>query len=397
MKRPRILYICDLNLRNGGAQRITFDTLECLSRYFNFVIYTDSDIPDDSLKLLNKLNIPYIIDHSLNEDTITHVIHDYNIDSLLIQWENIGWLTLAASLASKLSIRSIALVHELPYIHTPTSRFIKNFKALVLLKLFKDYLKGNLYDIKTLHAILNVGKAVKKMTTLICVGDASRYYYKRYLGVDCIRIMPSVTIPGEELMRSNGYYNTFSYDVVFMSARHEPEKGIFDVVKIVKIVKEMMRRDLRVAIMGKFLFRNVESKFYSLLRKYHLKDDFEVLGFVAESAKYSVLRRSKVFLYPSSKDVFSISLAEALAMGTPAVVYDLPFTRMYNIGGVYKVKYKDIKGMAQKVREIIELSEKYPDKYLALRKQVSEYVRKTFTLERTCSELREVIDKALRE
>ncbi len=399
MAKPKILYIGDLDLRLGGAQRITFDTLRCLSENFDFIMYSDKDPSGDFLRLLNELNIPYFIDYSLNENNITRVIRDYNINALLIQWEDIRWLTLVASLADKLGIRSIAMVHELPYIFIPMSRFINNFKALSLLKLLKEYLRGHLHGIRTLRMVLNLDKTVKKMTTLICVGDASKYYYQRYLGVNCISITPEVTIPKEILMQNDEHHNDneFNYDVAFMSARHEAEKGIYDVVKITKVAKESLGRDLRVAIMGKFLHRKVERKFYSLLKKYQLRQDFEVLGFVPEGIKYSILRRSKVFLYPSRKDVFSISLAEALSMGTPAVVYDLPFTRIYNTSGVIRVKYRNIKDMAHEVVKIINLSEKYPDKYLVLRMQVMEYVKRTFTLERTCKELKEAIKYSLGE
>ncbi len=121
------------------------------------------------------------------------------------------------------------------------------------------------------------------------------------------------------------------------------------------------------------------------------------MGFVPGDVKYSILRRSRVFLYPSRKDVFSISLAEALAMGTPAVVYDLPFTRMYNSSGVIRVKYRDINSMAKEVERLIKLSEQNPpNEYLSLRREVSEYIKKTFTLEKTCKDLKEALNKALK-
>ncbi len=277
MRKPRILYIGDLDLRLGGAQRITFDTLKCLSEDFDFIMYSDTNPSEDFLRLLNELNIPYFIDNTLNEDNVIKVIRDYGIEALLIQWEKVEWLILAASLVDKLNIKSIALVHELPFIYIPTTKIISNFKALIMLKLLKEYLKGNLYGRRTLRTLLNVEKAVKKMTMLICVSDASKYYYSKYLNVSCVTITPEVRI-SEIALQNTKDNNGFDYDIAFMSARHEKEKGIFDVVDVVRIVKRSLGRNLKVAVMGKFWFHDVESKFYSILRRYGLEGGFRCYG-----------------------------------------------------------------------------------------------------------------------
>lgn len=59
----------------------------------------------------------------------------------------------------------------------------------------------------------------------------------------------------------------------------------------------------------------------------------EYMGFVVGKEKWDLLRRAKVFLLPSRHEANPVSLIEALSVGTPAVVSDIPQMRYVNEEG----------------------------------------------------------------
>ncbi|MEM3192191.1 MAG: hypothetical protein QW292_08915 [Candidatus Parvarchaeota archaeon] len=68
--RKNILFIGDLNLRNGGAQKITFETIEFLTKKFNIIIYSLGE-PDLGFKsLIQNLRIDAYFHRYVNSDLV---------------------------------------------------------------------------------------------------------------------------------------------------------------------------------------------------------------------------------------------------------------------------------------------------------------------------------------
>ena len=169
-------------------------------------------------------------------------------------------------------------------------------------------------------------------------------------------------------------------------ARLEPRKGIFDVLEVVHRVKKMVDYEPRVVMLGRFVDEKTRAAFLRKSKKLKLEPNIYLPGFVSENEKLEILASSKVFLYPSKKDVFSISLADALSMGLPAVTYDMPFVTQFGNPGVYRVRLGDKKMMSKKVAEILKLCNSEPIKYADLRKVIQDDLRSKFSWDITCNE-----------
>ena len=83
-------------------------------------------------------------------------------------------------------------------------------------------------------------------------------------------------------------------------------------------------------------------------------------GFVSEEEKINLYSKSKVFIFPSSREGFGIAVAEALVAGVPTVAWKLPvFEELYLKNGNTNIKlieYGDAKLFAE---ECVKMLNKY--------------------------------------
>jgi glycosyltransferase involved in cell wall biosynthesis len=162
------------------------------------------------------------------------------------------------------------------------------------------------------------------------------------------------------------------YDAIFF-ARLIPEKGLYDLPVIWKYVIERVPKAV-LGVAGIVEDQRFVNRFLELVRDFHLSRNVAFLGELKEDALRNLVRSSKLTLYPSLVDSFSLVTLESLACGTPVVAYDIPAIR-HNFGKCDAVLRCAIKGncsMAEKAISIIK-NEKLKE---ALSKKAKEYSAK---------------------
>jgi glycosyltransferase involved in cell wall biosynthesis len=432
MNKKKIFFICDLNLANGGAQRNTIKTLPRLSKVFDIFLYMSNNPSPDAVKILDNLEIRFIVDFELAKENVKKLIRKEGIDLILIQYENPKWILLCHEIWKEVGINYVIFFHELPFINTPIKSILPNWYIHVLFKFFLSFLKHLFYDpnngilndlglqtkkvqtkgryiksnsffIKNLNNLLKIFEEVRKTpegladaTKLIAMGGASKYYIGKYFGFkNIIEIEHSAS---SDIQSVEGMFNLEPrYDLCFMAARLESGKGIFDILDIVYLTKQLLMRDIRIAIMGRFVDPISKEQFNRKLKKLKLDANIILMGFVTESQKVITLCSSKVFVYPSRKDVFSISLANALYCGIPSVTYDLPFVQQFKAVPLFKIKYKDLKGMSKSIASLINMSELEPERFLELRSSIRSSFVSNFNWDKSSEEQIKAINCVLEE
>ena len=433
MRKKKILYICDLNLENGGAQRITIETLPCLSKVFDIFLYMENKPSADTLKLLNNMEVHIIVDFKLSKDNLKNLLIREGIELNIIQYENPRWIVLGYEIWKEIGVNYTVLFHELPFINTPTKKVFANWYIQVFLKIFSSffknlnqvskisdsnnkknqynklqsktsYLKRNYFikkkidDLKkTLIKVSETRRGLANSIKIIAMGSASKYYIDKYFGFkNLIEVKNSAS---SDIQIVEGLLNLdlkdLKYDICFMAARLESGKGILDVLEIVYRVKQLLGDNIKTVILGKFVDRVTEQQFNTKLKKLKLEPNVILLGFVSESVKVTTICSSKIFLYPSKKDIFSISLANALFCGIPSVTYDLPFVQQFNSIPMYKTRYRDIRGMTKNVVELLKMCKFEALKFQELRRTIHSTFNANFSWNKTCVEQTEAIDSIL--
>ena len=111
------------------------------------------------------------------------------------------------------------------------------------------------------------------------------------------------------------------YDAVFLG-RLNPSKGIFDLPPIWKKVTERLPH-ARLAIIGGGS-EPITVKLAAELEANGLHDTVDLLGYVETERIYALMKRARIFVFPSHEEGFGIAILEAMACGTPVVAWDLP-------------------------------------------------------------------------
>jgi glycosyltransferase involved in cell wall biosynthesis len=110
-----------------------------------------------------------------------------------------------------------------------------------------------------------------------------------------------------------------SQDYILFIGSQNPRKNLQGVIAGYNLFRVQNGSDLHLVIVGA-----QKTIFSHLPNIQQAAADITVLGYVEESLKWSLLKHAKLLLLPSFMEGFGLPIAEALMMGIPAVVSDIP-------------------------------------------------------------------------
>ena len=232
------------------------------------------------------------------------------------------------------NIKWVQKIHHLyPYWKKRKGSFIFNFFGYYLQR-FSFFLIKRKADF-----IFSVSDLLKE--DLISLGFSKEKIAVSYNGIDC------------------GYFEKFPaadicYEGIFLG-RLNYSKGIFDLIEIWEKVCVVIPQ-ARLAIIGggdKKIKEDLKKKITTL----DLKNNIEVLGYLENKKAYSLLKSSKVFLFPSHEEGWGIVINEALVCGLPVVSWDLPIYKPIFEDHIVQVKESDMENFSNEVIKLLENKE----------------------------------------
>ncbi|BCU70171.1 glycosyltransferase family 4 protein [Stygiolobus caldivivus] len=181
-------------------------------------------------------------------------------------------------------------------------------------------------------------------------------------GLDKLGIPKIVLRPGnafeDKLLRFRNTSDKEDYILYFgVLAEH---KGVLELPEIFAKVRK--KKDVRLVLMGKFSSPCIEKLFWKKISSLGLDKYVEYLGFIdrrQELERFSaIISRAKALIYPTHADSFSLAILESLALGTPAISYDIPGVRSIYSGlrSVELVNEFDIVSAANKTVKILDMN-----------------------------------------
>jgi len=114
-----------------------------------------------------------------------------------------------------------------------------------------------------------------------------------------------------------------SYPHILYLGRLKAYKQLDHLIKAVKLVKEEIS-DVELSIAGS---GDVEDDLKGLAVELGLEANVRFHGYIDEEAKLRLLQSAWIFVTPSRKEGWGLTVIEANACGTPAVAYDVPGLR----------------------------------------------------------------------
>jgi len=267
-------------------------------------------------------------------------------DSDLIMNNDNSYLQAVAlsTLKKKTQRPAISLVQlDLSYTHTFRG-ILKTLSGSSLLLsvplyLLRYYKKRVLFsNLKNVDLLLGVSNSVIESLIKLGLRDPPPYRVLKPANAFDDRLLSYSTLDKED------------YAVFF--ARLVPEKGIFDLPKIWKFVREELPNS-KLIVLGRFFNDFVKRKFLSMIKN---DPTIEYRGFVTRDELYKIVSKAKVTIYPSYFDTFSLVAIESLALKTPVVGYDIPaLSEFYSqLNAVRLVKPKNYKAMASEIIKLLK-------------------------------------------
>ncbi len=216
--------------------------------------------------------------------------------------------------------------HIYPHWQGRPGNKIKNFVAQYLQRL-------SFLLIKKADLVININKQTKNR--IAKMGINRNKIFINYPGIDF-----------DYLRKLYPPLKTKKYQGSFLG-RLTPSKGIFDLVKIWKLIT-LKFPDYRLAIIGGGN-PEIRKKLEKEVHKAGLKNQINILGFLKNDESFSIIKKSDFFIFPSHEEGFGIAIAEAMACGVPVIAWNLPTYNEIFQGYIFKIEENDIKSTAEKI------------------------------------------------
>ena len=138
------------------------------------------------------------------------------------------------------------------------------------------------------------------------------------------------------------------YDAVFIGRFH-PTKGVMELIDAWAEVCEKKHK-ARLGLIGVGV---LENEMRDKVARLNLQDNIVFLGFVDGLEKNKIFKKSRVALYPSTLDHWSMAPVEAMAAGLPLVTFNVGTLKHLDPKGMIRVDCFDIKEFAQGIIDLL--------------------------------------------
>lgn len=257
-----------------------------------------------AIELGKKLNVPVLIKHQL----------PLSMGTISIQYESI-----------------ISATFKLQRFMFASRPILK--KAPVLLALvFQDIIHS--FVLEKYYGYVNAPNV-----TNVTVSRGLSQVLRKFFEIDVISTGPLVAISHFKDSPNDRFRITFFTRISYSKGAH--------LVPYIFKELENLNKDFKpvFTVMGN-INDNLSEDILKTAKK--LKLPIEVYFNASQDQKLSVLRESLCIIHPSFHDATPLSVLEALSVGTPVVMWDLPYSLEFDTIAVEKAKFSDIHDFALK-------------------------------------------------
>ena len=116
-------------------------------------------------------------------------------------------------------------------------------------------------------------------------------------------------------------YTPKIYDGIYVG-RLDPSKGIFDLIKIVKLITSNKPK-FKIVLVGNYN-QNILGQFTDEIKLNNLEKNIIIFGPVSDINKNKLYSQSRLFIFPSHEEGWGIAIAEAMSYKLPVLTWNLP-------------------------------------------------------------------------
>lgn len=356
----------DIILNKSGGTVHVINVINELNNYYDVIFFPDpetiirtpistlreriEEITTHGIKFVDK--IYEIIEEKYNYKKIMDIYSNESVDFLftfdygyLLGFNNNFTVNLSKRMNKTFGITIMSYGDQsrelLKYLYT-TKKLSKNIKifAYRLITLFNDLIIfHNLCKNKRLSFIMIMNNNYKENIKL------------NYNNVKILYPSNGINNDNVDIKKFSG--KAKENKIIFFARLHYM-KGIFDIPPILSLILRDV--DTKLVITGNFdKTFNEEKIFWRMVDNYSLRNRIVYKGFLSSEELFDEVASSKLLLYPSHGDSFSLSVAQALLLQTPVIAYDIAGLNIYKkFKSIKYVKEFDYEAMAKEAVHIIK-------------------------------------------
>lgn len=131
--------------------------------------------------------------------------------------------------------------------------------------------------------------------------------------------------------------------------RFHYQKGVLEMINIWSRVCKTMPH-AKLAMIGD---GPLEAEAHMQIKKKHLENNIELLGFKDGEEKYAIFKNSRIVVHPATYDSGGMAAAEAMAWGLPGVSFDLEALKTYYPKGMLKTRCFDLDDFSNNILKLL--------------------------------------------
>ncbi|WP_245526465.1 glycosyltransferase family 4 protein [Desulfurococcus mucosus] len=160
---------------------------------------------------------------------------------------------------------------------------------------------------------------MRKVKAYIANSSFTASFFRRYYGIEPHVITPPVNT--DDILEAPPPARTEREAMVLSVARISPEKHV---ERVIYVARELSTRGVKPRFVVAGSLSKYNKDYYEGLRELAVREGVDdIVEFkvnVARNELVELYRRSMIYLHPTPREHFGISIVEAMAAGTPAVI-----------------------------------------------------------------------------
>ena len=202
-------------------------------------------------------------------------------------------------------------------------------------------------------------RSMKNSDIIVTISQSSKKDIQDYLHsigmkdkpIYCMYCDAQLVVPTVDKMEETLKKYSIQNDYFLFLGTLEPRKNPLNMIKAFHVFKKSDSKDT------KFVFAGGKGWLYDEVLQYikdhHLEDEVIFTGYVSEEEKYFLLKQASAFVFLSIYEGFGIPPLEALKLGTPVLLSDIPVFKELFEDSVWYASENDIKDISYKMNEIM--------------------------------------------
>ena len=301
------IQILSLHLGFGGAERATIDLANMLSsKYEVELISLYKTIDKPPYEVNNKIKINYLTNLKPNREEFKEALHNKKLIKTFLEGLKSAYILFIKQKLIKGTVEHTDAEHIIStrmYFTKIAINFGRTEQKTIAIE--------HNYDIREEY-IKEISENMTNINCLVCVSKSATEVYKKKIKNIKIEYLPNII--------STEYSNTSNLkneNNIIYAGRLEQEKGVLDLISIVKNIKEE-RPHIKLNIYGDgSLKKELEKK----INENDLKDNIVLHGFAKPQDLEKAYCDSCLFILPSHKESFGIVVLEAMKCGIPTIAF----------------------------------------------------------------------------